>query len=128
MNIAVVGVGYWGLNLVRNFDQLGVLRCICDSNPDRVNSLAKQSTQLQLEPDYETILADPEIEGVVIATPAETHYGLVKRALHVGKDVFVEKPMTLHCEETEELTLLADRLGRVLMVGHLLEYHPAITT
>lgn len=127
MKLAVIGAGYWGINLVRIFNDLGVLGYICDSNPARVQRLVEQYPDVRLEPDYETILADPATDAVVIATPAETHYGLAYRALHAGKDVFVEKPMTLHCEETEELTLLADQLKRVLMVGHLLEHHPAIT-
>jgi len=128
MNIAVIGVGYWGLNLVRVFHQLGALGCVCDSSVATVDRLAEQYPNVRVGVDYEATLADRDIDAVVISTPAETHYGLAKRALNAGKDVFVEKPMTLHCEETEELTLLADSLGRILMVGHLLEYHPAIRT
>jgi predicted dehydrogenase len=73
------------------------------------------------------VLADPEVNAVVIATPAETHFHLATRALLAGKDVYVEKPLTLHCEEAEKLTTLAESRGQILMVGHLLEYHPAIT-
>jgi UDP-2-acetamido-3-amino-2,3-dideoxy-glucuronate N-acetyltransferase len=124
--IAVVGAGYWGANLVRVFHQLGALRGICD-NPARLQQLAAQYPEVPMHSAYEDILGDTEVDAVVIATPAETHYTLATRALMAGKDVYVEKPLTLHCEDAEKLTALAESRGRILMVGHLLEYHPAIT-
>ena len=126
MKLAVVGAGYWGANLVRVFQQLGVLDRICESNVPRIEELAAMYPDVRVERSFEALLRDPSIDGVVIATPAETHYALAKQALRAGKDVFVEKPMTLHSGETAELTATAEDLGRILMVGHLLEFHPAI--
>jgi predicted dehydrogenase len=80
-----------------------------------------------MDSSCDDVLTDAQVDAVVIATPAETHYDLASRALMAGKDVYVEKPLTLHCEEAEKLTALAESRGLVLMVGHLLEYHPAIT-
>src|SRR5215469_16530047 len=127
MNLAVIGAGYWGINLVRIFRQLGVLRRICDFSPQRLVTLQELHPDVLLGSSVDEVLEDSSIDGVVIATPAETHYGIASRALLAGKDVFCEKPLTLHCHEAEELTELAARFKRVLMVGHLLEYHPAIT-
>jgi UDP-2-acetamido-3-amino-2,3-dideoxy-glucuronate N-acetyltransferase len=127
MNVAVIGGGYWGVNLIRIFHQLGVLGRICDFNAARLSQLAREYPDVPTELSYEAILENLSLDAVVIATPAETHFALAKRALQAGKDVFVEKPMTLKADETAELTELADRHKRILMVGHLLEYHPAVT-
>jgi len=126
MKLAVIGAGYWGINLVRVFRQLDVLHRICDFSVPRLDTLRKLYPDLPLESSIDEVLNDSSIDAVVIATPAETHYSIASKALQAGKDVFCEKPLTLHCEETEELIQLASRLGRILMVGHLLEYHPAI--
>lgn len=126
MKLAVVGAGYWGANLVRVFKGLGVLEQICESDIRRAQELAALYPDVRVEHSFEALLADSSIGAVAIATPAETHFKLVKQALRAGKDVFVEKPMTLHSEETEELTAIAEERGRILMVGHLLEFHPAI--
>jgi predicted dehydrogenase len=115
-----------GANLVRVFQRLGVLDRICESNPRRIAEVAAIYRDIRVERSYEALLGDSSIDGVVIATPAETHYALAKEALRAGKDVFVEKPMTLQSTETEELTAMAEGFGRILMVGHLLEFHPAI--
>ncbi len=125
-NIAVIGCGYWGKNLVRNFAELGALHTICDSSPALLESLAAKFPGLKTETDYRKIFANPEIKGVVISTPAVTHYALGREALLAGKDIFVEKPLSLTAAEGSELVDLAARLGRVLLVGHILEYHPAI--
>ncbi len=127
MKLAVIGGGYWGVNLIRVFHQLGVLEGICDFNPERVRRLSAEYPGIPADLSYEKILADSSFDAVVIATPAETHYALAKQGLQGGKDVFVEKPMTLRADETAELAELADRHKRILMVGHLLEYHPAVT-
>ena len=127
MDIAVIGAGYWGENLIRVFHQLGVLRRICDSEPERLKKLAAKYPQVKLESSAEAIIRDSDIDGVVIATPAESHYALAQRILDVGKDLFVEKPLVLHSEEADRLITLADRKKCIMMVGHLLEYHPAIT-
>ena len=126
MKLAAVGAGYWGVNLIRVFHRLGVLGRICDFNVPRLQQLAAEYPDVPVEPSYDAILNDSSIDAVVIATPAETHYDLARRALRAGKDVFVEKPLVLRADEAEELTALSARMGRILMVGHLLEYHPAI--
>lgn len=121
--VAVIGCGYWGRNLVRNFAELGALAAICD--PD-------QATASQLSARYgapvralEPMLRDPAIAGVAIAAPAAQHAALATAALEAGKHVFVEKPLALTVPEAEGLCTLAAQRGRVLMVGHLLQYHPA---
>lgn len=123
--IAVVGCGYWGKNLVRNFHRLEKLKVLCDVSDA---SLAPLANQYQIEPckSYEDLLARTDIDAVAIATPAAQHYEMIKAALLAGKDVFVEKPLALQLNEGEELVELARKQDRVLMVGHLLYYHPAI--
>jgi len=124
--VAVIGCGYWGKNLVRNFHQLGALQVVCDNAPERLTGLQSQYPGVAVSADVEGVLADPAVRAVVLATPAETHYPLAKQALLAGKDVFVEKPLALRYRDGEELVQLAKRQEAVLMVGHLLEYHPAI--
>lgn len=124
--IAVVGSGYWGKNLVRNFHELAALEAICDSDPPRRAALERQYPGCRVTATFGDVLADASLTAVAIATPAETHARLVKEALLAGKDVFVEKPLSLSASEGEELVDLAQKLGRILMVGHLLWYHPAI--
>jgi UDP-2-acetamido-3-amino-2,3-dideoxy-glucuronate N-acetyltransferase len=126
MKLAVIGAGYWGANLIRVFKQLGVLDRICESSARRVEEIAAIHSAVPVESSYDAVLDNSAIDAVAIATPAESHYALARQALRAGKDVFVEKPMTLHSGETEELTALAEDSGRILMVGHLLEFHPAI--
>jgi UDP-2-acetamido-3-amino-2,3-dideoxy-glucuronate N-acetyltransferase len=123
--VAVVGCGYWGKNLVRNFSELQGLAAICDSDAARLKEL-QQTFSVPTTQCFEEILARPEIDGVVIAAPAAQHFVLAKQALLAGKDVFVEKPLALRVEDGEELVHLAQRHSRILMVGHLLHYHPAI--
>lgn len=126
MRIAAIGAGYWGTNLIRVFHQLGALERICDFSAERLTRLADQYPSVRVESSYDAILEDPAIDAVVIATPAECHYAMARQALTAGKDVYVEKPLTLRCEEAEALTNLAEERKRILMVGHLLEFHPAI--
>jgi UDP-2-acetamido-3-amino-2,3-dideoxy-glucuronate N-acetyltransferase len=121
-NLAMIGCGYWGRNLVRNFSALGALGAICDDDPAVAASLATPEAPAR---SLDDILGDPAITAVAIATPAATHAALVRRCLLAGKDVFVEKPMALKVGEAKPLIELAARSGRVLMVGHLLQYHPA---
>lgn len=125
-NIAVIGCGYWGQNLVRNFTALGALSTMCDSNPQNLSRLGPLYPSVKSETNFERVLADEEIKGVVISTPAVFHYSIAKQALKAGKDVFVEKPLALKVDEAEDLIKLAEKTGKLLMVGHLLEYHPAI--
>jgi UDP-2-acetamido-3-amino-2,3-dideoxy-glucuronate N-acetyltransferase len=123
--IAVVGCGYWGKNLVRNFHDLGSLEAICDLDEGRLRE-AREAYKVLATQNFEDLLRNVEIQGIVIAAPAAQHFELAKRALHAGKDVFVEKPLALQVEEGEELVEIARKDKRILMVGHLLEYHPAI--
>jgi UDP-2-acetamido-3-amino-2,3-dideoxy-glucuronate N-acetyltransferase len=125
VNVAVIGCGYWGKNLVRNFHELGSLQTICDLDSDRVREMAAKYGVSYVH-DFEAVFADPAIHAVAIAAPAVRHFELAKKALQAGKDVFVEKPLALEVQEGQELVDLASRHGRILMVGHILEYHPAI--
>ncbi len=125
-NIAVIGCGYWGKNLVRNFAALNVLHTICDSNAKALAQIAAQYPGVKTETEFSQVLANPEIQGVVVATPAAEHYSMARQALATGKDVFVEKPLALRVSEGKELVALAGEKGRILLVGQLLEYHPVI--
>jgi len=125
-NVAVVGGGYWGKNLVRNFAELGVLHTICDSNEQTLFEFTKLYPGIETETDYARLLGDTDIKGVVISSPAVMHYSMAKQALLAGKDVFVEKPLALKIEDGQELVDIAQKMGRILLVGHILEYHPAI--
>jgi len=125
-DIAVVGCGYWGRNLVRNFATLGSLHTICDTVPDVLKPFTAIYPDINTESEFRQVLANPEVKGVVIATPAVMHYPMTKEALLAGKDVFVEKPLALSTDEGHELVELAREKSRVLLVGHVLEYHPAI--
>ena len=122
--IALIGSGYWGKNLVRNFHALGALRLICDKNDALLCRFREQYPDVRTCLAFSDVLNSEDISGVVIATPAETHALLAREALEAGKHVFVEKPLCLHESEGQELTDLAMRRGLVLMVGHLLQYHP----
>ncbi|MDI6850951.1 MAG: Gfo/Idh/MocA family oxidoreductase [bacterium] len=126
MEVALIGIGYWGKNILRNLKELGALKCAYDSSPERVSQIKAQYPDLNFCGSIEDIWGEPSIRAVCIATPASTHYTLVKRALLAGKDVFVEKPLSLNTKEAEELIEIAEKNGRILMVGHILRYHPAI--
>lgn len=124
--IAVVGMGYWGRNLVRNFHELGALHTICDTNPALESSCREKYPQSEFCADYAAVLGNGLVKAIVLATPAVTHYGMAKRALEAGKDVFVEKPLAISVAEGEQLVALAEEKKRILMVGHILRYHPAV--
>ncbi len=126
-SIAVVGAGYWGKNLVRNFAQLRALRCICDASAATLQAQAALYPGVRVTTSFEEVLADDQIEAVVIATPATLHFAQVKQALMADKHVFVEKPLALHYRDGLELVELAEARGLLLMAGHILEYHPAVT-
>jgi predicted dehydrogenase len=121
--IAVVGGGTWGRNLVRCFAELHCLEAVVDSHPEKAEALTAQYGGRALS--FDQVLSDSGIHGVVIATQPATHHRIAKLALEAGKHVLVEKPLTLDVEQTEELIALARRLDRRLMVGHILQYHPA---
>jgi len=124
--IAVVGVGYWGKNLVRNFAELGALDALCDADPSVETTYRPKYPHLKFYRDFQQVLADPAIKAVALATPAVTHYELAKAALNAGKDVLVEKPLAVDVKHGEDLVRIAEKNSRVLMVGHILRYHPAI--
>lgn len=124
--VALMGAGYWGKNLARNFHQLGVLHTICDPDPQVLEPYRTQYPGVRCVTDADAVFNDPDVSAVAIAAPAALHYELARRALEAGKDVFVEKPLCLRLEEGRQLAELADRSGRILMVGHLLQYHPCI--
>lgn len=126
INIAVIGAGAWGKNLVRNFSELGVLKTICDSDVEIIKARKTQYPNIHSTHSYEDVLKDPDIHGIVIATPAVTHYKLAKQALLSNKNVYVEKPLALRIKEAEELIKLAEKKACILMVGHILRYHPAV--
>jgi UDP-2-acetamido-3-amino-2,3-dideoxy-glucuronate N-acetyltransferase len=126
-NIAVIGCGYWGKNLVRNFHELGALHTICETDTTTLKTIHLGYPEVKTENVYSEVPKNPNIQGIVISTPAELHYQMAKQALEEDKDVFVEKPLALTVKEGEELVDLAKTKNRILMVGHLLEYHPAIS-
>jgi predicted dehydrogenase len=126
IRVGHAGLGYWGPNLARNFGALADLRWLCDLSPDLLSEAANAHPQARRTTDFQELLADPEVDAVVIATPVVTHYDLAKQALSAGKHVFVEKPQAQSTAEAEELLALAEDRGLVLMPGYLLLYHPAL--
>lgn len=128
VSVGVVGVGGWGKNLARNYSQIpdADLKYLCDLDEQKLATMKAQLTARNTTTRFDDLLEDPELDAVVIATTGPTHYELCKRALNAGKDVYVEKPFVLSVAEAEEIVALADKEERVLMVGHLLEYHPVV--
>ena len=128
VEVAIVGIGGWGKNLARNYKEIpeANLRYLCDLDQGKLDA-----AQLQFKPEnattqFDDLLVDEYLEAIVIATDASSHYELSKRALLAGKDVYVEKPLVLTSADALELIQLADQNQRILMVGHLLEYHPVV--
>jgi predicted dehydrogenase len=124
--IGLVGLGYWGPNLVRNFDDLGALAALCDLDPQLRERFSSRYPGARMYADYDELLADDSLDAVVVATPVPTHFALARRALETGRHVFVEKPPATRAAEMEQLVTLAAERGLVLMPGHLLLYHPGI--
>ena len=124
--IALVGCGYWGKNLCRNFHALGALSTVVDATVNGQVTARSIAPDILIADKLEDILGDNQIQGVALATPAETHAELAIQAMRAGKDVFVEKPMALSISDAEEMQKVANETGRILMVGHLLEYHSAV--
>jgi UDP-2-acetamido-3-amino-2,3-dideoxy-glucuronate N-acetyltransferase len=124
--VAVVGAGAWGRNLVRHFHELGALSAICDLSEAVARASEGDHPLTWFTRSYPEVLAAPGIGAVALATPAVTHFEMAKAALEAGKDVFVEKPLALDARDGEALVRLAKDRGRVLMVGHILRYHPAV--
>jgi UDP-2-acetamido-3-amino-2,3-dideoxy-glucuronate N-acetyltransferase len=124
--IAVIGCGYWGKNLVRVFSELGALECVCDANASRLKALSFKERPPAMTGALREALDHPGIRAVAIATPAATHYEIVTESLEAGKDVFVEKPLALTAQQGRSLVELAEKQSLILMVGHILLYHPAV--
>jgi len=124
IEIAVIGVGGWGRNLARNYYEMAEanLRYVCDLDEEKLTRICRQPSR-----SFDEVIADSELDAVVIATTAPSHYRLAKAALEAGKNVYVEKPFVLDVGEARELISMAEERQRVLMVGHLLEYHPVVT-
>lgn len=126
MNIGVIGCGHWGKNLVRNYFELDSLYAVCEIDPKKREEFKTTYPDIKIFSDYLELLQDKNIDGIVIATPAPTHFELAKASLETGIPTYIEKPMTLSLKEAEYLTELAESKDLQLMVGHILEYHPAI--
>lgn len=124
--IAVVGAGAWGSNHVRVWHGLGALRAIADADEGRLRELGRDLPDVETHVDWPDVLRRPDVRGVVIATPATTHAEVALRCLEAGRDVLVEKPLATSVSEAEKLVDVAKASGAILMVGHVLEYHPAV--
>jgi len=124
--IAVIGCGVWGRNIVRNFYNLGVLDTVCDIDPENRKKVTDQYPGVKVTADFNEIINNPEITAVAVVTPSHTHYKMVHAMLDAGKNVYVEKPISTVAQEAKDLTEVANSKGLVLMVGHLLLYHPAV--
>ena len=124
--IAVIGCGVWGRNIVRNFYNLNVLDIVCDLDESNLEKVKEQYPGVKTTKDFNEIINNPEITAVAVVTPSHTHYKVVKAMMEAGKNVYVEKPISTVAQEAKDLTELAHQKGLVLMVGHLLLYHPAV--
>lgn len=124
--IGHIGLGYWGKNILRNLYEKGFLHTACDSDPKIVEERKKEFPKANYTVSYQEILHHPEIKAVTIAAPAVTHFQIAREALLAGKDVFVEKPLALTVKEGQELVDIAARENKILMVGHILQYHSAV--
>ena len=128
INLALIGAGHWGKNLARGFFELGILKIICDSSEDVLKRKSAKYPEIATTSSFANTLASTDINAIAIATPAEQHYSLAKKSLLAGKHVFVEKPLSMTAIEGEEIVQIAKQKGKVLFVGHVLQYHPAIQT
>ncbi len=126
--VGVIGCGYWGPNLLRNFaeNETAELRWMCDLDAKRLNAMGRRYPGTQTTTDYKSLMADPELDAVAIATPVWTHFNFAKDALEAGKHVLVEKPLTASVAEAEQLIELAERSGLTLMVDHTFVYNGAV--
>ncbi len=124
--IAVIGCGMWGRNIVRNFYSLNVLDTVCDIDDENLKKVREQYLGVKTTKDFNEVINNKEITAVAVVTPSHTHFKLVKAMLEAGKNVYVEKPISTVAQEARDLSELAHQKGLVLMVGHLLLYHPAV--
>lgn len=126
--VAVIGCGNWGKNLVRNFAHLGALAVVCDADTRKLEQVAREHRGVRVTDNIKDVLNEPSVKAVVIATPSDTHFSLAKLTLEHNKHVYVEKPLARDVKHAEELDVLATEKNLVLMVGHLLLYHPAVNS
>src|SRR5712672_2151833 len=126
--VGVIGCGYWGPNLLRNFaeNESAELRWICDADPSRLAAMARRYPAAQTTTDYEKLLADPKLDAVAVVTPVATHFQIARAGLRAGKHLLVEKPLTATEREDEELIDLAESNQRTLMVDHTFVYTGAV--
>src|SRR5574344_2521511 len=124
--IAVIGTGMWGRNIVRNFYNLNVLDVVCDIDEENLKKIRESYDGVRTTTDFNEVMNDSTITGVAVVTPSHTHYKIVKAMLEAGKNVYVEKPISTVAQEAKDLMELANAKNLVLMVGHLLLYHPAV--
>lgn len=127
VNIGQIGLGAWGRNLLRTFYNLpgATLKMGCDLNPDSLSKMSASFPGVSWTKDYSEMISNGDLDAIVIATPPADHFDLAARALESGKDVFVEKPLVLNVDDGRKLIELAEKFQRILMVGHIMEYHPA---
>lgn len=123
--IGLIGIGYWGKNILRNLYELNALHTACELNARAIRKYRKIYPDVNYTKNLKKILENPDIKAVVIATPANSHYKITKESIIAGKDVFVEKPLALNIKEGRELIELAKEKKTILMVGHVIQYHPA---
>jgi predicted dehydrogenase len=130
IGIAVVGAGYWGPNLIRNFNNIPNCRIkyVCDKKSGRLKYVHQKWPHIPLTEHYEEVIEDKSVDAVIIATPVSTHHSLSIAALKEGKHLFIEKPITMNSEQAEEIVQLAKQKNLVLATGHIFVYHPAVTT
>jgi len=129
VRVGIIGCGYWGPNLIRNFHEVAHAKvvAVADLSAHRLKPLKRKFPGTKFTVDYRELLKDPTIDAIVIVTPISSHYTIAKAALESGKHVLVEKPLTATVNEAERLVSLAKRLKKILMVGHTFEYHPAVS-
>ena len=125
-NVGVIGCGIWGRNIVRNFYNLNALNTVCDIDKDNIEMVKKNYPNINVTDNFEDLLSNKEIEAVCVITPSHTHFTIAKKVLEAGKHVYIEKPVSTIADEVSKLKELADSKGLILMVGHLLLYHPAV--
>ncbi|MDC0947117.1 Gfo/Idh/MocA family oxidoreductase [Nitrospinaceae bacterium] len=128
INLALIGAGYWGKNLARVFHELGILKTICEYSKEILLKKAAKYPEISITSSFDEVLESPDINAIAIAAPAEQHYSLTKKSLLADKHVFVEKPLSMTAQEGEDLVKIAKRKKKVLFVGHVLQYHPAVQT
>jgi predicted dehydrogenase len=128
MNIAVVGLGYWGPNLLRNLHEMPCVETLtaCDLRVDRLEAIRRRYPAVRTTTSYDDVLGDDDVDAVLVATPVSSHHPLASAALRAGKHVFIEKPLAASCAEAESLIDLADAGGLVLMPGHTFLYSPPV--